>query len=139
MRRVAVLVVIALAAVACGSEEDQVEQVVREYMSGLARGDGERTCEALARPYRREMLVDVYEGGCEERVERYWEDLDDDERQAFEDTKITKVERRGETRALVRTKSPTPNEDFIGDAAFNMRKSGDGWTIESNNEFEALE
>lgn len=140
MRRVSLLLaLITLAACACGSDEAQLESVLREHLSGIERGDGEQACNALARPYQDQFLVDQYEGGCEARVEEYGGDLSDEERQAFEDTTITEVEFRGDQRALARTKSPAPNEDFVADAAFNMRKFPDGWKIESNNEFEAIE
>ena len=140
MRRASLLLAsIALAACACGSDEAQIESVVREHLSGIERGNGEQACNALAGPYREQFLVDQYEGGCEARVKQYWDDLSEEERQAFEDTRITEVELRGDQKGLTRTKSPAPNEDFVADAAFNMRKFADGWKIDSNNEFEAIE
>lgn len=132
------LALIALPACA-GSDENQIEGVVREYLSGIEAGNGEQACDALAGPYQDQFLRDQYEGGCEDRVERYRDDLSEEERQAFKDTKVTEVELDGDQKALARTKSPTPNEDFVADAAFNMRKFDDGWKIESNNEFEAVE
>lgn len=140
MRRASLLLaLIALAASACGSDEQQIESVVREHLSGIERGNGEQACNALAGPYQDQFLVDQYEGGCEVRVEQYGDELSDEERQAFADTEITEVELRGDQRALARTKSPSPNEDFVADAAYNMRKLPDGWKIDSNNEFERIE
>lgn len=140
MRRASLLpALFALAACACGSDEGQIESVVREYLSGIERGNGEQACNALARPYQEQFLVDQYEGGCEARVEQYGDDLSDEERQAFEDTEITEVDLRGDEKGLARTKSPAPNEDFVTDAAYNIRKFPDGWKIDSNNEFEAIE
>lgn len=140
MRRASLLLaLIALAADACGSEEEQIEGVVREYLSGIEGGNGEQACSALARPYRDQFLIDQYEGGCEARVKQYWEDLNEEERQAFKDTEITEVELRGDNKGLARTKSPAPNEDFVADAAFNMRRLADGWKIDSNNEYESIE
>jgi len=138
LRASLLLALIALAACG-GSAEGQVEAVVRDHVSGIGGGDGEQACDALARPYQRELLVDQYEGGCEDRVERYWDDLSQEERQAYEDTEITEVELIGDEKALARTRSPAPNEDFVADAAYNMRKFRGRWKIESNNEFEAIE
>ncbi len=140
MRRASLLLaLITLAACACGSEEEQIEGVVREHLSGIEGGNGEQACSALAAPYRDQFLVDQYEGGCEARVKQYWEDLNEEEREAFKDTAITKVELRGDKKGLARTKSPAPNEDFAADAAFNMRRFADGWKIDSNNEYERIE
>ena len=140
MRRASLLLaLIALAACACGSDEEQIEGVVREYLSGIEGGNGEQACNALAGPYRDQFLVDQYEGGCEARVKQYWDDLSEEERQAFKETRITEVQLRGDQKGLARTKSPAPNEDFVADAAYNMRRFADGWKIDSNNEYEAIE
>lgn len=140
MRRAPLLLaLIALTASACGSDEKQIDGVVREYVSGIGEGDGKQVCGVLAGPYQREVLgPPQYEGGCEDRVEQYSDDFSEEERRAFEETEI-EVKLTGKETALVRTKSPSPNEDFVADAAYNMRKFDDGWKIESNNELEALE
>lgn len=130
---------IALAACASGSDEEQIEGVVREHLSGIQQGDGSQACGALTGQYQDQFLRDQYEGGCEARVKKYGDGLSDEERQAFEETKVTKVQLDGDQKAFARTRSPTPHEDFVGDAAFNMRKFDGEWKIDSNNEFEAIE
>lgn len=140
MRRASLLLaLIALAACASGSDEEQIEGVVREHLSGIEGGNGEQACSALSGPYQDQFLRDQYEGGCEARVEKYWDDLSEEERQAFNETEITKVELDGDQKAFARTKSPTPHENFVADVAFNMRKLDGEWKIDSNNEFEAIE
>lgn len=122
----------------CGkkSDEDQIESVVKQFSSGIADGDGEKACNALAGPYQRGILSDVSSGTCAERISEFSDTQGSEEKDSFRKVEVTEVELHGST-ALARTISPKPNSDFDNDAAYNMKKFGDEWKIASNNGIEA--
>ena len=85
----AVLVVVALAA-GCGNGDggdiEQARAAVRDYLSGIAEGDGDRTCGRMSDEAQEKFADQVAEQepqsgieSCEEAVERLSELLDDEE------------------------------------------------------------
>jgi hypothetical protein len=126
---------------ACGGESDneKIESVVKQFFTGIAEGDGEKACDALAGPYQREILSDDAEGSCSERLSQVAENSGDEEKDAFTSVEVTDIEKRGEGKALAKTKSDKPSEGFDNVGAYNMRKFGDDWKIASNDQIEGAE
>lgn len=94
----AVLVLVALAA-GCGSgggdDIDQAQDAVRDYIVGIAEGDGDRSCGRMSKEAQKQLTDRVAEeepqrgiDSCEEAVERLGELLADENPASLRDPQI---------------------------------------------------
>jgi hypothetical protein len=75
-----------------GGDIEQAQDAVRDYVTGIADGDGARSCGRMSREAQ-EQLVDQQEpaagiDSCEAAVARLGEQLTDEDRAAWRDPRI---------------------------------------------------
>ncbi len=112
MRRALTLLAIAttgLAASACGGDdkggdEDQVRSATKEFVTGLAAGNGRRTCAQMTTAARKEVVDTVTAAypdpelaDCEPAIEALSEDIESERKQAMLNPRFAKVEIVGDS------------------------------------------
>lgn len=135
------MLALALSLSTCGgseSDEDRIVGVVTQFATGIGSGDGTEACETLTGPYQREVLSEEYSGNCEDRIAELADNLGEEERDAFRSLEVTDIEMRGADEALARWKTAKPDEEFRNTGAYNMKKFGEEWKIDSQDESEGL-
>ena len=107
----AVLVLVVLAG-GCGSgngsDIEQARQAVRDYITGIAEGDGDRSCAGMSAAAQEELADQVAEqapqsgiDSCEEAVERLSDQLTDEDEAALRDPQIDVTLNRDKATASV--------------------------------------
>jgi SnoaL-like domain len=122
----------ALAGAGCGeSDEEQVEDTVKAYMSAVADGDGEEACEQLTERGRREIaegLTEVTGGeGCAGAFESLHARAGERALRRLRNAEVTSVTVDGDTATLRIEDAPHPPK---------LRKIDGEWKID---EFPAIE
>lgn len=134
MRRAVTLLAIACAGVAAGcggddggGDDEQVRDVVRDYLTGLAAGNGDRACAQLTEEARKELVSEVTaafpdppELSCEEAVVDLSQDIAPIDKRKFLNPEVTKVSVDGD-RATVTVKGL--------DGPTTLARDGDDWRI----------
>src|SRR4051812_40478551 len=87
----AVLLLLVLVIVGCGSKEGQVRDAVESYLSALADGDGEKACEQLNGETKRQIADATGESTCADAVARLGKDLGSDEKSKLKDAEVVNV------------------------------------------------
>ena len=105
------LVLVALAA-GCGNgggdDIEQARQAVRDYLTGIAEGDGDRACGRMSEAAQEQLADRVAEedpesgiDSCEEAVERLGDQLDDEDLAPLRDPQIDVTLNRDKATASV--------------------------------------
>lgn len=134
MRRALALLALAAAAAAggCGGDggsgdEDEIRRVARDYLSGLAAGNGRRACAQMTDSARK-AAVDLVTGAfanapdvtCEQAVEDLSADIAPDRKQALLNPKVREVEIDGDAARVI-------VEGVTGST--QLTRDGDAWRV----------
>jgi hypothetical protein len=78
-----------VAAIGCGGSGDDPEAVVKDFLSAIAEGDGDKACDQLTGDARREFLAGVGKENCDDAAELVSGALSDDEKDKLKDAKLS--------------------------------------------------
>jgi len=111
-----------------GSDIDQARDAVREYVTGIAAGDGDRSCARMSGEAQEQFADQVAEqapqsgiDSCEEAVERLSDQLADETEAALRDPQIDVTLNRDKATASVEN----------GPADVTVIKVGGEWLIDA--------
>lgn len=122
----ALLALLIFAAAGCdGSDEDQAEDTVLEYVDAVAEGDGAKACEQLTS----EGQEAVAEGDCPKRIERLSANLSEGQRDAFAEAEVVEVTIDGDQGTVRLTTPDQPEDDPEAYGIVPVEKQDGDWKI----------